>query len=119
MIVETDLSNAHLELVRIFFTANELDRVYVNEYQKNIRGMTHVMLQLSWDDNDEETASKITYMAIVHLGINNMLDDYLMKCGVDVWHLPPASIKAQERKEQQEQKDKEFNEYFNQRKQSI
>jgi len=118
-IVKTSIGEQHLELIKIFFKANDLPMVEIHTHIKNIRGEDHFLIQLGWADEDEETASKITYMAIVHLGIQNMLDDYLMKCGVDVYSIPPPSIVKQEKREHAEKVDKEFNEHFNQRKQSI
>lgn len=110
--IKTNLSIDHLELIKIFFEANQLLNVTINEYSKQIRSSSHKMIEIMYDDEDSETSSKITYMSIVHCGLQNMLDDYLMKCGVNVWDLQPASIKEQELKEKQESRQQKLEEHL-------
>lgn len=123
-IIQTELSIKHLELIKIFFEANDMPDAVVRQYDKQIGAFYHPMIEIYCSSEDTET--NITFMAMKHMGFKNMLDDYLMKCGVDHWNLEPDSVKiqraqeeAQIKKECEEQRDKEFNEYFNKRKQSI
>ncbi len=118
MIVETTISATHLSLIDVFFQANKLDGVVISDYEHDIRGTKHIMLRLSWMDANYETAEKITYMAMIHCGIQNMLEDYLMKCNIDPFDLQPKSIKRQLDKENEEEENRKFNEHFNERKQA-
>jgi hypothetical protein len=112
--IQTNLSTDHLELIKIFFEANELPNVRIYAYDKQMGMFSHRMIEVSYDDQDGETGEKITYMSMVHAGFCNMLDDFLMKCGVDVWKLAPKTIKEQELKEKEEERDRKMQEQFQQ-----
>lgn len=43
---------------------------------------TRKVLQYVYNENNDEQISKLMLMSIRHLGFNNMLHDYLNKCGV-------------------------------------
>ncbi len=82
MIVNTHISYGHLRLINLFFKANELE-VAVDEpldNTDNFRAVEHMVLRY---EDDSDTALKITFMSMRHLGFENMLCDYLIKCGVD------------------------------------
>jgi len=123
-VIQTDLSIVHIELIKIFFQANELPNVIVRESDKQMGLFYHKVIEIEY--NDDDTSSAIIYMSMRHSGFKNMLDDYLLKCGVSPWELQPATIREQQlaedtqkRIEKDKQKDKEFDEYFNKRKQGI
>jgi hypothetical protein len=89
MIVETQISYGYVEFLKVFFKANNLD--------VTIRDMTaypNGKIILEYEDNSE-TAYSITFMSVRHLGFENMLCDYLIKCGVPVSRIShgKASIK--------------------------
>ena len=90
-IIKTELSARHLELIKLFFNANDLPGVVVDTYNDLINGYNVVCIQLSYEETDYDTSSKITFMAIIHCGVANMLDDFLLKCGVDVRLLRPRA----------------------------
>lgn len=119
---------AHLELIKIFFEANDLKDVYVNVYKETYFDgtedeETYRMLSFSFYQ-ETETAEKITYMAMRHAGFLNMIYDYLLKCNVsDIVPNPEKDqrIKEQHRRskkleeEQKERKknlDKDFEEHM-------
>ena len=82
MIIETDISWGYVELIKIFFKANELDVCCEERKASLISKIT-----LSYEDNSE-TALSITFMSYRHLGFENMLYDYLKRCGVDLSMIP-------------------------------
>jgi len=77
MIVETNISWGYKDLIEIFMTANELD-VIISERSP---GMYQTKITLTYNDASE-TATSITFLSYRHLGFENMLYDYLIKCGV-------------------------------------
>ena len=109
--IKTNLSIDHLELIKIFFEANKLPNVIISEYSNIIKNYPHKMIEITYDNDDVETSGQITYMSLVHVGLQNMLDDYLMKCGVSVWDLQPKTIREQELKEREEAREQEYEEY--------
>lgn len=106
MIIETELDIAHLELMKIFFKANDLIGVVIEEYPMEIRGRCHTMLRFTITNNETDLA--LTFMGVRHAGIKNMFDDYLLKCGVEVDALQPASYHRQLQDEQEEKMISEF-----------
>jgi hypothetical protein len=116
--LETHFGAEHMALLEIFFKANKLENVKLSEYHRPYNGENHKYIEISWDDNSE-TGVQISFMSVVHMGFLNMLDDFLLKCGVDVQNIGAESFRVQKRREVEEQKQKEFDVYFNQRKQSV
>lgn len=108
-IVKTNIGIEHLELIKIFFKANELIGS-INPVEIIIRGVHHNVLELEFKDEDSEI--KVTYMGVVHAGILNMFDDYLMKCGVDVDAIKPKTMHRQLQTEREERLNKEFAEKY-------
>src|SRR5271165_4843068 len=74
--IKTGISVGHLSLVEIFCRANELD-VKFSTYSAGICPQILITYE-----EDSDTGIKITYMCYVHLGIINMLFDYLIRCGI-------------------------------------
>jgi len=55
---------------------------------------------------------KLTYMALLHCGVANMLDDFLLKCHIPVTDIRSdtnTTYKNEERKEQLAEAEKRFN----------
>lgn len=75
--VETDISWGFLNLVQTFFEANSLKVTCVP------RGVSQRKITVEYEDNSD-TAMSITFMSTRHLGFENMLCDYLKRCGVPV-----------------------------------
>lgn len=111
MIIETNLDIKHTKLMHIFFKANELVGVVVEEYPVEIRGRHHMMLR--FNITYEPSAVALTFMGVRHAGIKNMFDDYLMKCGVPVDALQPASYHRQLQEEREAEENKRFIEHMN------
>jgi len=89
MEIRTELVQDHKALIEVFLKANELQSVKIGTYEKVVWDHTFHLLKLTYD-SDSEDALKLSYMSLVHMGIPNMLDDFLLKCGVDVSMLNPV-----------------------------
>lgn len=93
MIVNTKISWGYLPLLEIFGKANNLDlifRAYYEELEsteaiapgkesKIIVARQYTCIE--YEDNSD-TAISITCLSFKHLGFENMLCDYLIKCGI-------------------------------------
>jgi hypothetical protein len=102
--IELDISVRHIGLVEIFFKANELydlgfklevvDTVFETPVtitppagggaRTFTFNQTKKTLACIYDEDNEEQTSKIMFMSIKHLGFNNMLHDFLNKCGIPI-----------------------------------
>lgn len=111
MIIETELDVKHTDLMHIFFKANELVGIVTEEYPVEIRGRNHMMLRFTV--TYEPTAVALTFLGIRHAGIKNMFDDYLIKCGVPIDALQPASYHRQLQEERESEQNERFIEYLN------
>jgi len=80
-VIKTQLPVMHIDLVKIFLDANKLD-IEVSHYTSGY----HNLISLEYAVN-EELENKMTYMSIKHSGFLNMIDDFLLKCGVYPEHL--------------------------------
>jgi hypothetical protein len=88
MIIESNISWGFVELLKTFFSANQLDVIC----EERIEQMPlRSMVTLQYEDNSE-TAMMITFMSIRHLGFENMLCDYLTKCGVPAALIPIGKV---------------------------
>ena len=106
MIIDTELDIAHIELIRIFLKANELDGVIVREVPYELRNWYHRCIQL--ESCNEDSSIALTFMGVRHAGVLNMFDDYLLKCGIDVGALKPKSIYRQEQSEREDKLNEDF-----------
>lgn len=103
MEIKTELCINHAELLKLFFKANELEQsVKVRYYDKDINGIFHKMIVLVCEAPGQST---LTYMALRHSGIENMLEHFLLACGVEPDALKPASYHRQE----QDERERELN----------
>ena len=107
MKIKTRIDIKHIELIKVFLKANQMN-VDFYEDLLTIRNVNHKVLILECLDDDSE--QKFSYMGMVHSGIQNMFDHYLMKCGVLVDDIEPDSIKEQIHIEKQKQQEEEFQE---------
>jgi hypothetical protein len=78
MIVETKISYGYLSLIETFFNANELLVVCSRRCQYD---PYREFINLEYEDNSL-TAVSVTFMSCKHLGFENMLADYLIRCGI-------------------------------------
>lgn len=78
MIIHTHISHGYTELLKTFFKANELD-VTIEE-RENLEASSNQVTLMYEEYSD--TAYNITFMSVKHLGLENMLCDYLIRCGV-------------------------------------
>lgn len=99
MIINTKIDVVHLELINIFIKANDLVGIVVSSEPYEINGRFHMTLRLT--STFKDTSATLTFMGVRHSGILNMLDDYLIKCGVPWDAISPPSMlrQAQEEKE--------------------
>ena len=82
--IQTEIPANHSELIKVFLKANELDADI--SYEGNI-ALNRQTINISYNEENEDLCSKITYMSLRHLGFINMLDDFLLKCGVSPYML--------------------------------
>jgi len=106
MIIETRLDIAHLELIKIFFKANELVGVNIKQATMEVRGRHHMVIHL--ETTYEPTSIALTFMGVRHCGVLNMLDDYLLKCGVALDALQPKSYHRQLQEEKEAKQNEDF-----------
>ena len=92
MLIQTTLRAEHIELIKIFFKANELKDVVIGTCDKTIGGSIHLVITIEYDD-ESDSAQKISYMSLIHSGFQNMLDSYLICCGVSPFELNPSELK--------------------------
>ncbi|HEY6438080.1 MAG TPA: hypothetical protein VIY47_15930 [Ignavibacteriaceae bacterium] len=81
MIIESEISYGYLDLMKTFFTANNLTVDCLLRFYDNKK-----LITFKYED-DSDTAYQITFMSVRHLGFENMLVDYLNRCGY-----PPSLI---------------------------
>jgi hypothetical protein len=77
MIIESHISYGYVELLKTFFVANNLSVVCQERVTGRIDQTNFIY------EDDSETALALTFMGMKHLGIENMLCDYLIRCGMD------------------------------------
>lgn len=102
MIVNTQISYGYASLIEIFFKANELDVTIEDR-----RAYPNGKVILHYEDNSD-TATTITFMSIKHLGFENMLCDYLIKCGISPSLIPISQVAV---KRDMKQLDKDWDEH--------
>jgi hypothetical protein len=85
MEIETDILHEHSELIKIFLNANDLDGVRVESYDQDVNGILHLCIKLVIDSDDD--SEKLTAMGLRNYGVKNMLDHFLLKCGISPFGL--------------------------------
>lgn len=99
--IELDIDIRHHNLIKIFFEANELfalgfeleivDTTYdtpmtvtsPDGIQRSYSfSQTRKSMVCRYDEDNADQTSKIVDLSLKHLGFNNMLHDFLNKCGV-------------------------------------
>lgn len=75
--VDTTISIGYRSLIEEFMKANSLN---VTLEEKQIG--SYPKLVVVYDENDFDTSSSIMFLSTKNLGLNNMLCDYLQRCGV-------------------------------------
>jgi hypothetical protein len=106
MIVDTEISIEHLELIKIFLDANKLDGITATEHILEIRGVKHNVIRLI--SVKEESSIALTFMGVIHAGVLNMFDDYLLKCGVYPDQIKPKTMYRQVQEEREAVVNKQF-----------
>lgn len=110
--VDTKISWGYLPLLKIFAQANSLVLDFEPYYQEIEKdevgafGNTSIVTarqytRISYEDNSD-TASSITFLSFRHLGFENMLCDYLIRCNVDPQMIPVGSYVMRKSNEQME-----------------
>jgi hypothetical protein len=94
--VKTNISWGYLPLIEIFAKANSL----VLKFESRVEPPRQLMTICYEDDSD--TNMTITFMSIRHLGFENMLCDYLIKCGIDPRMIPTGGTVMRKSDEQME-----------------
>jgi len=94
MRINTIISYGYESLIREFMIANELD-VKLEMVNDGICPKLAIVYE-----DDSETATAISFLSTRNLGLNNMLCDYLQRCGVGLHMIPigKAPVKLDQRK---------------------
>jgi hypothetical protein len=71
-----------------------------------VRGRHHRIIHLKITSEDSTIA--LTFMGLRHCSVLNMLDDYLLRCGVANDALQPASYHRQLQEEREARQNEEF-----------
>jgi|AntAceMinimDraft_5_1070358.scaffolds.fasta_scaffold76235_3 hypothetical protein len=82
--LDTEISWGYVALMDTFATANILELTFKKRTQTE---PAREFITIVYERNSE-TSSTLTFMAIRHSGIENMLCDFLMKCEVDPIMIP-------------------------------
>jgi len=96
--VYTNISWGYLSLIEIFAKANSLVLKFEPRY--TVEPVRELMTILYEEDSDTDIT--ITFMSIRHLGFENMLCDYLIKCNIDPQMIPIGRIVMRKSAEQME-----------------
>lgn len=102
--VNTQISFGYAELIKTFCKANELD---VSIEERIDQNSVSNYITAVYEDNSD-TAFSITFMSVRHLGFENMLCDYLIKCGV---HSSRINMGKQAVNRDMEQLDRQWEEH--------
>ena len=102
MIINTNISYGYHALIETFFKANDLDVTI-----QDMAAYPYGKVVLEYDENSE-TAFSITFMSVRHLGFENMLCDYLIRCGIPFTQISTGSWVA---KRDMKELDKQWEEH--------
>lgn len=75
--VKTNISFGYLDLIKEFARANNLELNL--EPLGGVPGLEKIKISY---DSESDTAYNITFLSFRHLGLENMLCDYLIRCDV-------------------------------------
>lgn len=91
----TDIDGKNLSLIQIFFKANDMTSVKIESeyFPVNIGEfeMVHPYIKLTYEE-DSDDGINISFMATKHLGLENMLIDYLLRCGITSYNICPNNF---------------------------
>ncbi len=100
--VDTNISWGFLSLLEIFAKANNLEVNFIAR-DNGLRKLVSITY-----DGNSDTALSITMLSVKHAGFLNMLDDYLIKCGIDPRFI---SVGYTTEKKSEEQMEKDWQEH--------
>ena len=114
IVVNTQISWGYKPLIEIFGKANSLV-LYLDSYYHEIEKeeqtgpsksskitIAREYIRISYEENSD-TAIAITCLSIKHLGFENMLCDYLIRCNVEPQMIPIGQYVMKKTNEQMEQ----------------
>ena len=97
-VVETNISWGYLPLLETFAKANSLVLKFKPWHQYK---PPQELTLIEYEENSD-TDITITFMSIRHLGFENMLCDYLKRCGIEHGMIPIGKIVMRKTDEQME-----------------
>jgi len=106
MIIKTEIAVLHKELIKVFFQANEIADAEVLEVLLEERNKEYPVLEIICHDPDSEHT--LTFLGLRNCGIQNMLDDYLMRCGVPAREIQPYNLVRDREDYEVDQKFQDF-----------
>ena len=87
VVINSNISYGYVTLIDAFAKANNLE-LELSEIKE--MGEVFPKIRISYQE-DSDTAYQITFMSMRHLGFENMLCDYLIRCGVPAGMIPSGS----------------------------
>ena len=112
MEVKTQISYGYKPLLEIFFKANDLTVACVERFEEVNTSTTTMTITNRYTtlvfEAGSETAEKITFMSYIHVGFENMLCDYLIRCGIMPYQISKGSYTE---KRDLEELDKQWTEH--------
>jgi hypothetical protein len=94
--VDTKISWGYVSLLELFAKANGLILQF-----ESIDTISPPAIRVCFED-ESDTAYSITYMSVRHLGIENMLFDFLMRCNIHKSQIPLGQHVAKRSEEDME-----------------
>jgi hypothetical protein len=80
--IQTGISDGYISLIEIFCKANDIVAVIDTAKTDKFNHIEIPKITISYDENSE-SANTLAFLALKHCSVDNMLHDYLMRCGVD------------------------------------
>jgi len=82
-IMRTNITGRQLPVIAVFFEANKLFDLGMKVFTIDVPTETgsESVVAYSYDEENDDAVGTVMYMSIVHSGFNNMLDDFMIKCG--------------------------------------
>lgn len=87
--LDTQILSKHLPLIQTFFMANNFYDTQVLRYNNLDVYGTQELIRIFYSETHEQD---ITFMALRHSGVQNMLDHFLLKCGIGAYDIHATEI---------------------------
>jgi hypothetical protein len=108
MIIKTEIAVLHKELIKIFFQANNLVDTEILEVLYEENDKKYPVLEIVCHDDNDDSTQMLTLLGLRNYGVQNMLDDFLIRCGVHPREIKPYNLVRDREDYEVNQKFEEF-----------